>query len=126
MRNGETIWWCKRVSEDNAEAPTYERPQALILKPPTPFSPIGITCQPRNGHTDYLEYGETTNSDQRIICQPYKYWEDKFHKGDKFYIDGAKPSANEDFYGQEANYYAEFVAKQNEVVVISLKQVEND
>ena len=96
------------------------------MRTPTAFSPLGITCQPRNGFTDYLEYGETTNSDQRIVCRPYAYWVDKFSKGDIFYIDGAKPSVYEEYNGQNANYYAEFVANQNEAVVVSLKQIKND
>lgn len=126
MRNGEKIWWCKRVYEENEEAPTYENPQEFILRNPTPFSPIGITCQPKTGFTDYFEYGETTNSDQRIVLQPYAYWVEKFKNGDVFYIDGAKPSSDEEYYGQNANYYVEFVGKQEQAVVLSLKQIKND
>lgn len=126
MRNGERIWCCKRLYQENEETPTYEKPQDFILRSPTPFSPLGITCQPRNGFTDYFEYGETTNSDQRIICQPYAYWVDKFNKGDIFYLDGAKPTSDEEYYGQNANYYVEFVGKQNEAIVLSLKQIKND
>ena len=96
------------------------------MRNPTPFSPLGITCQPRNGFTDYFEYGETTNSDQRIICQPYAYWVYKFNKGDIFYLDGAKPTSDEEYNGQNANYYVEFVGKQNEAIVLSLKQIKND
>lgn len=126
MRNGEKIWWCKRLYQENEETPTYEKPQEFILRNPTHFSPLGITCQPKNGFTDYFEYGETTNSDQRIICQPYVYWVDKFNKGDIFYLDGAKPTSDEEYYGQNANYYVEFVGKQNEAIVLSLKQIKND
>lgn len=126
MRNGEKIWWCKRVYEENEETPTYEKPQEFILRNPTPFSPIGITCQPKTGFTDYFEYGETTNSDQRIVLQPYAYWVEKFKNGDVFYLDGAKPLSDEEYYGQNANYYVEFVGKQEQAVVLSLKQIKND
>lgn len=126
MRNGEKIWWCKRVYEENEETPTYEKPKEFILRNPTPFSPIGITCQPKNGFTDFFNYGETTNSDQRIVLQPYAYWVDKFKKGDVFYLDGAKPKPEEENYGETANYSLEFVAKQNEAIVLALEQIRND
>ena len=126
MRNGEKIWACERVYQENEEAPTYNAPQEFTLRFPTVFSPIGITCQPKTGFTDYFDYGETTNSDQRIVLQPYAYWVEKFKKGDVFYLDGAKPSGDEEYYGQNANYYVEFVGKQNEAVVLSLKQIKND
>ena len=126
MRNGEKIWWCKRVYEENEETPTYEKPQEFILRNPTPFSPIGITCQPKNGFTDYFNYGETTNSDQIIVCQPYLYWKNKFSKGDVFYLDGAKPKSDEENYGETANYSVEFVGMQNEAIVLALEQIRND
>ena len=126
MRNGEKIWFCERVYQENEETPTYKAPIEFTLRFPTAFSPIGITCQPRNGFTDYFEYGETTNSDQRIVLQPYAYWVEKFKEGDVFYLDGTKPKSEEEYYGQNANYYVEFVGKQNEAVVLSLKQIKNN
>lgn len=126
MKIGSKIWWCKRLYEENEETPQYEEPQEFILRPPTSFFPIGITVQPKNGSTDYFEYGETTNSDQRIVLTPYDYWFGKFHYGDRFYIDGAMPSADEETYGQNANYYVEFVGNQERGIVLSLKQIKND
>ena len=126
MRNGEKIWWCKRVYKENEELPTYEKPKEFILSSPTPFYPMAITCQPKNGSTNYFEYGETTRSDQQIICSPYECWVDKFNEGDIFYVDGAKPTNDEECYGQNANYYVDFVAKQNRAIVLSLKQIRNN
>ena len=126
MRNGEKIWHCKRLSKENAEVSVWDKPHEHILRMPSAFSPIGITVQPKTGFTDYFDYGETTNSDQRIVLQPYAYWVKKFKKGDVFYLDGANPSSDEEYYGQNANYYVEFVGKQNEGVVLSLKQIKND
>lgn len=126
MRNGERIWACNRLHYANEEVPTYDEPEEFILRFPTVFSPIGITCQPKTGFTDYLEYGETTNSDRRIVLQPYQYWAEKFKVGDIFYIDGAEPSDEEEYYGQDANYYVEFVSRQNEAIVLSLKQIKNE
>lgn len=126
MKTGSKIWWCKRLYVENEETPHYEKPQEFILRPHTPFCPIGITAQPRTGNTDYFDYGETTNSDQRIVLTPYDYWYGKFNKGDLFYIDGAMPSADEETYGQNANYYVEFVGNQERGIVLSLKQIKND
>lgn len=126
MKMGSKIWWCKRVYVENEETPRYEKPQEFVSRPPTPFCPIGITVQPRTGFTDYFNYGETTNSDQRIVLTPYDYWYGKFNKGDLFYLDGAMPNDEEESYGQDANYYVEFVANQNSGLVLSLKQIRND
>lgn len=126
MKYGSKIWWCKRFYVENEETPHYEKPQEFITRPHTLMSPIGISVMPKNGFTDYLDYGETTNSDQRIVLTPYDYWCGKFSKGDLFYLDGAVPNDNEQTYGQDANYYVEFVANQNVVVVLSLKQIKSD
>lgn len=123
MKNGEKIWHYKRINNDNEETPTYEKPIEYVLRSPTAFSPIGITCQPKTGYTDMLAYGETTNTDNRIVLQPYTYWKDMFREGDLFCADGAKPTENEDLFGQDANFYVEFVSKQNEAIVLSLKRI---
>lgn len=126
MRNGEKIWFCERVYVENEEAPTYKAPEDFILRNPTALSPISITCQPKTGFTSYEPYGETTNSDQRIVLRPYQFWAKKFKEGDIFYLDGAMPSEEEEYYGQDANYYVEFVSNQNEGIVLSLKQIKNN
>lgn len=126
MIYGSKIWWCKRLYVENEETPQYEKPQEFITRPHTYLSPIGMTVMPKTGYTDYFEYGETTNSDQRIVLQPYAYWVEKFKEGDVFYLDGVKPTSDEEYYGQNANYYVEFVGKQNEAVVLSLKQIKNN
>ena len=126
MKYGSKLWWCKRINAENEETPQYEKPQEFTTRPHTFMSPIGITVMPKTGYTDYFNYGETTNSDQRIVLTPYDYWYGKFNKGDLFYLDGAMPNAEEEYYGQDANYYVEFVANQNAGLVLSLKQIKND
>lgn len=126
MKYGSKIWCCKRLYVENEETPKYEKPKEFITRPHTFMSPIGITVMPKTGNTAYLDYGETTNSDQRIVLTPYDYWYGKFNRGDLFYIDGATPSSEEEIYGQNANYYVEFVGNQNEWIVLSLKQINND
>ena len=126
MKWGSKIWWCKRVYVENEETPHYEKPQEFITRPHTLLSHIGITVMPKTGSTDYFDYGETTNSDQRIVLTPYEYWFGKFNEGDLFYLDGAMPNANEETYGQDANYSVEFVGNQNAGIVLSLEQIKND
>ena len=126
MKYGSKIWWCKRVYAENEETPHYNPPQEFITRPHTFLSPIGITVMPKTGYTDYLEYGETTNSDQRIVLTPYEHWYGKFNKGDLFYLEGAMPNSDEESYGEQANYYVEFVGNQNAGIVLSLKQIKND
>ena len=125
MRNGEIIWCCSRISEDNAEVDEFSEAKSFMLRPQTVFNPIGITCQSKNGFSDRLSYGETTSSNQRIMLYPYVFWKGKFKVGDRFYINGAEPK-NEKYNGENANYYVEFVNYQNEAVELSLKQIKNN
>ncbi|MGN0960782.1 MAG: hypothetical protein ACI4PF_01120 [Christensenellales bacterium] len=122
---GEKIWYCIRTSGDNAEVETYAEPVEEILRMPNVFSPISITVQPRNGFTDRLAYGETTTKDQRIILSPYEFWHKKFKEGDVFYLDGQKPSEDEEYFGQNANYMVESVGNQNEAIELLVKKIIN-
>ena len=125
MRNGEKIWYCSRISDENAEVEEFDKPEEFVLQMPRVFSPISITVQPKNGFTDRMAYGETTSSDQRIVLTPYAYWHGKFKEGDVFYLDGRMPNANEEYYGQDANYQVDFVANQNEAIEVSVKKIIN-
>lgn len=123
MRNGEKIWYCLRTSNNNAEVDTYNEPVEETLRFPNVFDPTSIVVQPKNGFTDRLPYGETTNKDQRIILTPYSYWDGKFKEGDLFYLDGAKPMEDDEFNGQSANYFVDSVARQNEAIELSVKKI---
>lgn len=125
MRNGEKIWYCSRISDENAEVEIFGKPEEFTLQFPRVFSPISITVQPKNGFTDRMAYGETTNSDQRIVLTPYTHWHGKFKEGDVFYLDGRKPNESEEYYGQDANYQVDFVANQNEAIEVSVKKIIN-
>ena len=123
MRNGEKVYYCSRLSEENAEVDIYDNAKCEVVRLPNVFCPISFTVQPKNGFTDRMSYGETTNTDQRIIATPYQYWYGKFKVGDVFYLDGAKPNENEEYNGQNANYYVELVNNQNEAIELSLKRI---
>ena len=123
MREGEKIWYCIRTSGDNAEVETYAEPIEETVRMPRVFSPIGISVQPKNGFTDRLKQGETIIKDQRILLTPYQFWDGKFKEGDIFYLDGQRPNANEEYFGQDANYYVENVGRQNEAIELSVKKI---
>lgn len=123
MKNGEIIWYCLRTSADNAETDTYAEPIKEVVRMPSVFSPIGITVQPKNGFTDRMAYGETTSKDQRIILTPYEFWHGKFREGDLFYLDGQRPEKDEEYYGQNANYFVDSVANQNKAIELSVKKI---
>lgn len=125
MRNGEKIWYCLRTSDDDAEIDTYEKPVEETVRMPSIFSPISITVQPKNGFTDRMAYGETISKDQRIVLTPYVLWHGKFKEGDLFYLDGARPQENEEFFGEGANYMVDSVANQNEAIELSVKKIIN-
>ena len=123
MRIGSKIWYCHRIAEQNAEVETFEKPIEETLRMQNVFNRISITIMPKNGFTDRLSEGETTQSGQRVILRPSDYWEGKFKVGDLFYLDGAKPNKDEEYYGQDANYMVENVANQNLVIELSLKRI---
>ena len=124
MRNGEKIWYCIRTSGDDAEEETFAEPQEEMVRLPNVFNPTSISVQPKNGYTDRLAYGETVSDDQRIILTPYSFWVGKFKIGDRFYLNGANP-VYEEINGENANYYVEFVGKQNEAIELSVKKIIN-
>ena len=47
MRNGEKIWYCSRISDENAEVEEFDKPEEFVLQMPRVFSPISITVQPK-------------------------------------------------------------------------------
>lgn len=125
MKIGEKIWYCLRTSQGNAEYDTYDEPKMEIVRMPSIFNLCGITVQPMNGFTDRMSYGETTSKDQRIILMPYEMWHGKFKEGDLFYLDGQEPQNDEDYYGQNANYYVDSVANQNRAIELVVKKIIN-
>ena len=123
MKLGSKMWYCHRITERNAEVETFEKPIKETWRLPSVFDRVSITIMPKNGFTDRLPEGETSQGGQRVILRPYNYWYGKFKEGDLFYLDGAKPSENEEYYGQDANYMVENVAGQNEIIELSLKRI---
>lgn len=120
MRYGEKIWYCNRIKGNNCETDKYNSPTEFIIRPYNVFNRISMTIQAKNGYTDILQYGEKTKDMQRVILRPYQVWNNVFNIGDLFYINGASPE-NEQYNGENANYYVEWINKGNETIELSLK-----
>lgn len=123
MKLGTTIWYCHRIKKRNAEYESFDKPIKEILRMPSVFNRVSITIQPRNGFTDRPSEGETNQAGERVILQPYDYWNGKFNVGDVFYLYDAKPSDNEEYYGEYANYMVENVGNQNLAIELLLKKI---
>lgn len=128
MRNGKKVWYCKRISADNADVVEFAQPVEFTLKPHF------LTVQPSNGYSEVVEFGKDVGKTWTAIGQPYKYWFDLVHEDDRFYVDGAKPTLEyddngeliepDDGWGMDANARIYSVRPQNEVVKFILKKIE--
>lgn len=112
MRNHLYVWHCKRTSGDNAEFPTYVKPQKYELR----FN--HLTIQPASGYTSVLEFGEKVSRVWNGMAS-MKEFAGLFKEGDLMYIDGAEPDEqyeNELGYGASANAKITSVREQNVMI----------
>lgn len=116
MRFGAVIYWCKRLKEPT-DLQEFEAPEAITLRPQH------FSVQPASGYSSIQEFGVNISQYQRVICQPYQLWENKFSIGDVFYIDGVEPSEDEQYYGERANYVVDAIAYQNVGIRLTLKRI---
>jgi len=116
MKYGQSIYWCKKLKEPDGFN-EFAEPEEIKLKPKE------FSLQPASGYSANQQFGENVNLYQNIICQPYEKWFGKFKEGDLFYTDGVKPSTDEEYYGQNANYRVDLVANQNKGIRVVLKRV---
>ena len=123
MKLGTNIWYCHRIKKRNAEYETFDKPIKETLRMPSIFNKTSITIQPMNGFTDRLNEGETNQAGERVILQPYEYWDGKFNVGDVFYLYEAKPNSDEEYFGQDANYMVENFGNQNLAIELLLKKI---
>lgn len=80
MKNGKTVYFCKRISEPG-EDERFSEPQAVVLR-------LGhLTIQPVSGYMDFQAYGEFVDITYRGIATPYEMWDGVFHEGDRVYLD---------------------------------------
>lgn len=123
MRNGEKVWYCKRISEDGDDLEVFAEPVEFTLK-------LGfLTIQPSSGYDNVVEFGEKLSKTWNCIAQPYGFWIDKLKEGDRFYVEGAEPdnldgSVPEDGWGAKANARIYSVRPQNLAIRFILEKIE--
>lgn len=123
MRNGEKVWYCKRISQDG-EDERFDRPQEFTLG----FH--YLTIQPSSGYDSIVEFGEQIRKMWNCIAQPYDKWVGLIQEGDRFYVDGAKPyiptngEEPEDGWGYDANARVYSTRPQNIALRFILQRIE--
>lgn len=119
MKIGDTIYHCPILKEEDGVT-IYKKPKPYITRLNY------LTIQPASGYTKTLIYGKDIDKQWVGIAQ-MRYFENVFHENDLLYIDGAKPSNNEDYYGENANAVITSVKLQNMAISLSItKRVDNN
>lgn len=121
MRLGDKVWYCKSIPlENQANGQEYEKPVEVKLA----LRHFTVMNKANNYKVEELigELGENKKTKLTIIAQPFRKWYGIFSRGDLFYCNGAKPSKEEDWYGQNANYVVTSVENGNELVKITLSE----
>lgn len=116
MRIGDFVYFCPRISEENADIISYGTPQKIAIR----FN--DLTIQPASGYMDTLQYGENVTKIWNGMANMRKY-ANKFHEGDLFYVDGAKPDFSETYVnGDGANAIITSVRSQNLMIRLTLEK----
>lgn len=114
MNNGcEYIYHCK--VKDKLEPIEYEEPKKYKVG----FN--YLTIMPASGYTSATAYGKEISKIYTGIAKA-KYFNDVFHEGDLLYIEGAKPSEEENYYGDFANAEIDSVQYQNLYIRLTIKK----
>lgn len=112
MKIGRSVWYCKRLK--NGE---FAKPKEIVTR-------CGFfTVMGKSGYSDIIEFGDQISSYLTAIAQPYERWENEFSSGDLFYCNERKPSDDEEWYGQNANYVVDNVDYGNVRIKLTLKKV---
>ena len=86
MRVGDSVWYAKRISGENAEVAEYAEP--IEIK--TRFMYLTIQPAVAKGYIAIVEYGEKLSDTWNGIANG-KHFKDFFHKGDVMWVDGESP-----------------------------------
>ncbi|NCC88581.1 MAG: hypothetical protein EOM05_12100 [Clostridia bacterium] len=122
MKNGTSIYLCKRSELNNTQTPTYQEPVQYVLRNNY------LTVQGASGYLDTLAYGERINNFWNCIAKQ-DIFQGVFHEGDLVYIEGEVPEEtteeNEDtiVYGENANAKVRSVITQDRVIRIVFEKV---
>lgn len=116
MRIGDSCWFCKKLDKE-IDGQFYAKPQEIVTRARY------FTVMGKSGNSDIVDLGLDEQSRLTAIAQPYARWKDTFSNGDLFYVNGLKPSEDEDYYGQNANYRVADVDYGNSRIRLRLEKV---
>lgn len=118
MRNGSTVYFCKRTSSPDDSIETFAKPVAYILKP------MYLTIQPTGGYLDVHEFGEASSITYRGMAIPYRQWEGVFSAGDRFYLNITPPIEEPDEgWGIMADAKITAVRPQNKAIELIIQDI---
>lgn len=117
---GDSIWYCSKLKEPDDDGQEYAPPKEIKTRT------MYFTVMGKSASSDLIDFGDVTDEKLRCIAQPYRKWANVFKAGDLFYCNDAKPSDDEEWYGQNANYVVDGVPLGNAVVQINLKKVASE
>jgi len=121
MRNGKTVYFCRRISKAG-EDEKFSMPVPIVLN-------LGyLTIQPTGGYLDVQTYGEFVDITHRGIATPYEKWDGYFHEGDRFYLDKVPDGFVEDTepdmgWGYDANAKIIAVKPQNYAINLTIRNI---
>ena len=122
MRNGEKVWYCKRIESEDGVV-TFAKPVEITLVLHY------LTIQPMSGYMNVVEFGQDIGKMWNCIGQPYDAWTG-VQEGDRFYVDGARPDGisngvePDDGWGYDANAEVYSVRPQNLAVRFILRRIQ--
>ena len=124
MKQGEKVYYSKRINIENSIIQRYEKPKEITLKYNY------FTCMKASGYMEIIEYGERISSIWTCIANS-KYFRDKISKGDLFWVEGKKPPKENELtelygYGESANARVVDVLATDHSIKITLESNENE
>lgn len=127
MKVGESVWFAKRISKENAEIAVYAEPVEIKTK----FHYLTIQPVVSNGYIQILAQGETETDKWNGVAMA-RHFKDFFHKGDVMWVDGESPYSEQNAklekeygYGATANAVIKNAVPVNITISLTLERNQN-
>lgn len=118
MRFGGTVYHAKRVYDENANLPTYEKPKSYVTRP----NYLSVMPATSRGFMEVMKYGEDLENTWTVIANG-RAFSGVFKEGDLMWVDGEAPIKSvEQEYGEgsSANAIIRSVSEVNNTISITL------
>lgn len=127
MRVGNSVWFAKRISGENAEVAEYAEPIEIKTK----FNYLTIQPAIAKGYIAIVEYGEKLSDTWNGVANGRQF-KDFFHKGDVMWVDGESPLSEQNAkleeeygYGATANAVIKNAVPVNITISLTLERNQN-